>query len=298
MSLATTTVRHPDLAGPGLQVSLIEIVNASFENGLPVKTLISGEIALAHHEDDDSDSPSSLNIRLDNFAVLEKVAPNPAFVSAVVDRAGEYTVSPASIRKTSVAFKYQVHLEESMMSIYCPIIVTALWKLEPHQCSVIVNWKHNPDFKRLSDAATPYLLRNLVFVTGVEGAHATSCQSKPNGTFSRDRGKIAWKLGDTTMDPSQNTGGKLLGRFATDSLGRPGAVDVRWEISGEQADGVGSGLTISTQADPTKVPEPEEADPFADASADVASPDPNELLHEWVPVAASKKVVSGKYSAI
>lgn len=297
MSLAPNTIRHPDLLGPGLQGSLIESVSASFENGQPVKTIIAGEIALAYHEGDDADAPESLNLRLDNFAVLEKVAPNPGFVTALPNTAGEYSLSPASIRRTSVAFKYQVHLEEAALKMYCPILVTAVWKVEPHQCSLIIHWTHNPEYKRLSNAGMPHVVRNLSFVTGVEGAPATSCQSKPNGTFSRERGKIVWKLGDSTADPAQETKGKLIARFATDGLGRPSPVEARWEISGDDANTVGSGLTLSLQGEPVKGKEPEEADPFADTSGEAAVSESTEGVPTWTPVTAVKKVVSGKYTA-
>jgi hypothetical protein len=293
-SLGPGAIRHPELTTPGLSASLVEAVSMSFEGNQQVKAVIIGEIALGHNQQEISGEPTSVCIRMDNFSVLEKVAPNPGFISTIPDRAGDYNVSLPNIHKTSVAFKYQVHIDESNTLLYAPLIVSPVWKLEPHQSSVIISWKPNPQYRRMGNATNPFTLRNSVFFVGIDGANASSCQSKPVGTFLKEKRRLAWKLGDITVDPSQAEGGKLLARFATDALARSIPVEVRWEISGEDAETVGCGLSLSVlEPEAPKV----EEDPFADVTAEDRSTS-GEGSEIWTPVTTTRKIVSGKYMAV
>lgn len=305
-SLTGTPIKHPELLDEGLSASLIESVSMSFDGGIPTKTLITGEIAMAYNPQEPvtpGQSPPVEHVRMENFSVLEKVAPNPAFTSTVPDRAGEYSLALANIHKTSVAFKYQVHVDEANVSVFAPIIVTPAWRLETHQSSVIVRWKPNPDFRRLNGATGPFTMRNVVFTTGIEGAPALSCFSKPVGTFSRERGRLVWKLGDVVVDPAAAEGEegtkKLVARFATDSQAKSVPVDMRWEISGEDANAAGSGLALSSFERVEKA-EAEEADPFADESGGEAKSLVSSVDEggSWKAVATTRKVIGGKYVAV
>jgi hypothetical protein len=292
---AAAAIRHPDLTEPGLSASLVESVSITFEAGQPTKTMVTGEIALAYHALAGTEEANSM-IRLDNFAVLEKVAPNPSFISTIPDRIGEYTVQNQNIRGTAVAFKYQVHVDESTLSEFAPIIISPAWKLEAHQSSVIVNWKPNPNYRRPTGSTKPIVLRNVILIAGIDGAHANSCQSKPMGTFSREKGRLAWKLGDLTLDPAaMESGGKVLARFATDAQARATPVEVRWEISGEDAQTVGSGLALSVMGKQT-AEEEEEVDPFADAE-DKSSTNGASEQPAWNPVTTVRRILSAKYVA-
>ncbi|KAG0643859.1 hypothetical protein HOY80DRAFT_879540 [Tuber brumale] len=307
-SLASSPIRHPELTEIGLSASLIESVSMSFEAGAPTKTLIIGEIAVAYNPSEpvspDQSFPAEL-VRMDNFSVLEKVAPNPAFISSVPDRAGEYRMSLANIHKTSVAFKYQVHIDEVNVAVFAPIIATPIWRLEPHQSSVIIHWKPNPSFRRLNGTMGPFTMKNVLFTAGIEGTPATTCQSKPAGTFSRERGRLAWKLGDVLIDPAAGDEGarKLVARFQTEGQARATPVDMRWEISGEDANTAGSGLTLSSFEKPEKpetaaAAEAEEVDPFADEGGEVKSVAGAHEEGMWKAVNTTRKVMGGKYVAV
>ncbi|KAL7276530.1 Suppressor of Profilin deletion [Rhizina undulata] len=296
-SLAGTAIKHPDLTEPGLSASLVEAISVSFEQGQATKAMIIGEIALAYNPKELATEPVTETIRMDNFAVLEKVAPNPAFISPALDKAGEYSVVLTNIHKTSVAFKYQVHVEDAAYSAFVPIIITPVWKIEPHQSSIILHWKPNPEFRRLNGTNGPFVMRNVMFVTGIEGATTTTCQSKPMGIFSREKGRLAWKLGDVTIGLHAEDEGaqRLLARFATDGTARSTPVEVRWEITGEDANIMGSGLSLSSPVEPAIV---EEDDPFADVDAEATSPSSSEFSGTWKNVCTVKKVMSGKYIAV
>ena len=127
-------------------------------------------------------------------------------------------------------------------------------------------------------------MQNVVVMISVENAKATSCMSKPVGHFSRDKNLIYWRLGDITLDGYAEGPSKLLARFTTEAEAKPGTVEARWEISGENAVGLGSGLGVRVVRD-------EGMDPFADDSVTGTT----NGLHKEVPV--TRKLVSGKYVA-
>ncbi|KAF2625043.1 hypothetical protein BU25DRAFT_493046 [Macroventuria anomochaeta] len=290
-SSASATVKHPDLQEPGLNASLVETVSAWFEQGNVTKAMVIGQVALAFNPVDISAGPfGTEHIRLENFPVLEKVAPNPAFIEQIPDDPGNYTVDLAKITKTSVAFHYQLHIENSSIAALAPIILTPLWKAEPTQVSAILNYSLNPQFDLRG--ASSVTIRNLVLVIRLEpGSKATSCQSKPAGTFSRDKGLIYWRLGDVTLSRDQPTQ-SIRARFISEGEAKPGNTEARWEISGSESLSLGSGLGVSLSAPGEK--QDVEADPFADED-NVASAAPSV---QWKTVPSVKRITSGTYLGV
>ena len=250
--------KHPEMSQPGLNASIIETVNTSFENGHVTKAMVVGELALVHNGEK-SDSTAGA-IRLENFAVLYKVAPNPMFVKQISDKSGEYTLDVSHLSKPQVAFKYQVHLEDDTLSSYSPVILKPNWKVEPTQISVILNYEFNHS---LLSEKTTITLQNVVLVINIENGKALSCQSKPVGTFSREKSMIYWRLGDVTLEKFAENTPRLLARFTTEGEAKPGTVEARWEVNGEQAVGLGSSLGLS-QASSTQKEGGSSPDPFAD----------------------------------
>lgn len=286
------TVRHPDLHEPGLNSSIVETVSAWFEQGNVTRAVVIGELALAYNPTDLSAPFGNETIRLENFPVLEKVAPNPTFVDQVPDKAGDYSINLSSITRTQVAFKYQVHLDETNIASFAPIALTPAWKVEPTQTSVILNYSLNPAF-RLAPGLSSVTLSNVVLVIHLDpaGSKSSHCQSKPVGTFSRDKSLIYWRLGDVTVGADQQNQ-PLRARFYTETEAKPGNVEARWEITGTHASGHGSGLGISQMFQAADSADTE-ADPFADESAPPSSP-----AITWKDVPTVKKISSGTYTAV
>jgi hypothetical protein len=292
-SSASTTIKHPDLHEPGLNASLVETVSAWFEQGNVTKAMVIGQVALAYNPVDLSSGPfGTESVRLENFPVLEKVAPNPAFIEQAHDSPGNYTVDLSKIMRTSVAFHYQLHIENDNVAALAPLILSPLWKTEAGQASAILNYSLNPKFNL--GGATSVTIRNLVLVVRLEpGSKATSCQSKPSGTFSRDKGLIYWRLGDVTFSEDQPTQ-TIRVRFFTDGEAKPGNVEARWEISGDQTLALGSGLGVSMSAPLNEPKQDGEADPFADTDDNV----PGSPAIGWRPVATVKRITSGTYLGV
>ena len=288
-SISNALVRHADMQEPGLNASIVETVSASFAQGQVTKSIVVGEMALVHNALEGSPAQASDNVRLDNFPVLEKVAPNPTFITPAASGSGEYSVNLSQVNKTQVAFKYQVHLEENTMASHVPMLLNPVWRVEPNQASVILQYSFNSAFA--SSGGRNVSLKNVFIFVSIEGAKATGCQSKPAGTFRRERSMIYWNLGDVLLDGYAQAPQKLLARFSTEGEARAGSIEARWEISGPNATGLGSGLGLSSQRQGGGREE-SGSDPFADGGT---SPG---LGEGWKEVPVVRKLVSGKYACI
>jgi len=266
-STASQGNKHPDLQEPGLSSSIVETVSARFENGRLVSSALIGEIALAYNAADFNSSLGHENIRIEHFSGLEKVAPNPAFITQTAGKEGEYSVNLTNLaRGTQLAFKYQLRQDDAHSLV--PVVVTPACKVEPTQTSVIVSYSLHPDYALHGKQGVT--VSNLMIALTLEGAKASQCQTKPQGTFNKERNLIYWQIGDVTLS---NTPTKLLARFATDGEAKSASVEARWEITGD----VGSPLAVSMLA--------EGADPFADEDGG------------WKSVPAARKLTSGNYVA-
>lgn len=270
-----TTIQHPALTGPGLTSSIVETVSAWQEAGSVTRAVVIGELALAYNMDlsdpNASAGVTTSSIRLENFSALEKVAPNPSFIHQQAGKHGEYSVDLTSIPRTSVAFKYQVHMDSSVLPAQAPLMLTPTWKIEPTQSSVILSYAPSPTL------TGPITLANIVVAIHLDGV-ANACLSKPTGNFSKERNMIYWRLDELVLTPGTSPQ-RLLARFQTESEGKAGRVEARWEM--RAGSGVGSGLGISRLETP-------EADPFADSA---------EVLGTWKDVNTIRKVTSGTYVA-
>ncbi|KAK5168861.1 Suppressor of Profilin deletion [Saxophila tyrrhenica] len=270
--------KHPDLSESGLNASIIETVNARFDNGKLTSSSIIGDIALAYNPANFSSPFDTQKIRLERFSSLEKVAPNPAFITPSSETEGEYSVNLSTLGRTQVAFKYQARLDDNNSP--APILLAPAFRPEPNQFSVIIQYSLNPTFPL--NGRESVTLSNATVAFTLEGAKATSCQSKPAGTFLREKNLIYWQLNDLTLTPGAAPQ-KLVVRFVTESQASGGAVESRWEISGEQAQSFGSGLALSMPGQSGSG-----SDPFADEDGQAGS---------WKAVAGVKKLVSGNYAA-
>lgn len=256
--------------------------------------MVIGQVALAFNPIDLSAGPfGTENVRLENFPVLEKVAPNPAFIEQAPDSPGNYSVDLAKITKTSVAFHYQLHIENDNIAALAPLVLSPVWRTEVGQASAIFNYSLNPKFNL--GGASSVTIRNLVLIIRLEpGSKATGCQSKPPGTFSRDKALMYWRLGDVTFSKEQPAQAIRV-RFLTEGEVKPGNTEARWEISGDQTLALGSGLGVSVSAPLNETKQDGEADPFADT-------DDNALLASpaigWKPVATVKRIASGTYLGV
>jgi hypothetical protein len=201
------------------------------------------------------------------------------------DKPGEYTVNVSLLSKTTVAFRYKVHADETNLASHAPLLLKPAWKPQGEKLGVVIEYKLNPAF-----SASSAVLHNFVLIATYEGAKAAGCQTKPTGTHLKDKSLIYWRLGDVTLDGiMQKVVGRIIG--AEGGEPKPGLIEARWEMSSSAGCAFGSGLGVSRLESPGKGKEKaDSSDPFADES--VTSPSGN-----WVEVESLRKIVSGKYDA-
>ncbi|PGH03739.1 hypothetical protein GX51_03883 [Blastomyces parvus] len=322
-------VSHPDMPEPGLNASIVETVNAWFSDGAVTRSFVVGELALAYNSTTSPSSDPEL-IRLNNFHILEKVAANPVLAteagqsvkgkekekgSGDDERKGEYLISLPSIARPTptVAFKYQIHLNPSNLSAYCPVIFNPVWNLEEFQASVIITYSINPNFISTEPSA-PITLKNLVLTVNLdlsaqedettkqprEAARATGAAMYPNtgATFRRKTSAVTWKMPELEVTTAVDQ--RFLARFTTTVSGpRKGRVDAKFDVlNGNSGERLGISVQTSGHEQDKKAD-----DPFADESlgkgnGTTGSPEPSPASKTWEEVSTRRKLTAGRYISV
>jgi len=288
-------VHHPDLHEPGLNASIVETVSTWFEGSEITKSSIIGEIGLAYNPPN-TGTIENETIRLHNFQVLGKVAANPTFVSQVPatgdkeEQSGIYTVAVTSIRRPTptVGFKYQLHIDESNLGQYSPILIQPAWQIVEGQASVIVLYSRNPAFALgQQDVA----LRNVTITVHLElnegaGRPSSAMMAPTQGaSFRRKAGAVVWRFNEMTLKSEQE---RLLARFMIQGgLAKRGNIEVKFEAPGR----IGSGLGLQKAIDNAT----KEVDPFADEGEGSVASLGGE--RKWDDLEVRKMLVSGRYTA-
>ncbi|RPA79098.1 hypothetical protein BJ508DRAFT_145823 [Ascobolus immersus RN42] len=292
-------LHHPTPLTPGLSASLIHSLSVTLTHGTPTRALCSAELAFTYNPTTPTSDPTKRLIRLTSLPPLDRLYPNPALLQPTSNK-DEYTLTLPP-RGPTCALRLQLSLPPQL----APLIITPAWKLESDKASLILSYRLNP----ACTLPRPVTLKNVVFVTGVEGVRVGGCQSKPVGTFSRERGRLAWKVGEVVLE--DETPKKLLARFTTEGVGRVQPVEARWEVEGGwgsvsfgAGEGEGEGGEekefgpIGVEVWEEEETEGEkEVDPFADDATEgesVASGPKG----EWREVETVRRVVGGKYIAM
>lgn len=285
-STVSNTIRHPELSEPGLNSSFIETLSASFTDGNIAKAGLIGEIGLAFNPTDLDGPFGTEMIRLDHLSPNDKLAPNPAFIDALSDKPGHFSVNLGQVTKTQVAFKYQVLIPEGETVTRVPLLIKPQWRVDAKQADCRLHYALNPSYA--SDSITLSELSLIVHIDTSAGAKIQSCRASDGFKFRKDSNLVYWRLGDVTL--TKETSPKpLLARFLTEGEIKPGNVEARWEINGSLASGIGISKLEESKGKGKEV----EEDPFAD-EGDAGSAKEKE---NWREVASVRKLRSGTYTA-
>ena len=280
-STISNTIRHPDMHEPGLNVSVVETLSVHFTPTTEVEKAVHiGEVALSYNAASDSSTPETETIKLLGFQGLEKVAPNPLFINPT-SQDGEYDVDVKHIlSRTSVSFKYQVHLTNAAIS--APLTLVPAFKSSPdnHTTLIMLSYVLNPAFVATSvtnsdnqssstsseSQPSELSLANVIIILHIDpsAGRVARCQLSAGGHYMRDRNLIYWRLGDVKLSRSAPAN-VLRAKLITDLGGEaviPANAEARWEVVGEQ--GVGSGVGLVRREERIAEDEAEEVDPFAD----------------------------------
>lgn len=244
--------------GSGLRASFTETVNAVITSAGVQKIMITGEISLtlkdAHISGLDTSAP--LHIRLDAFEQLEKVAPNPKYLSQVPNAPGEYlldldtlahiTSAAAPNARPPILFKYQVHIGDGKAGEWAPLEMMPQWKPMKGETRLVLTYGVNTMGRLASRVASlqsdgPLALQDLTLTVGLSGAPVTTVQAKPaGGTWQPERRRITWTLPDLPLNSSSSSNGKIVARFITEGeeLGQPDQVTAQWRVNGTLSTGL------------------------------------------------------------
>ncbi|KAK5072879.1 Suppressor of Profilin deletion [Lithohypha guttulata] len=301
---------HTDLHESGLNASLVETVNTWFSDEGVTRSFVVGEVALAYNRTETTSSSQEV-VRLQNFHQLEKCAQNPQFVttSSGDHQPGTYNVALSSISRSmpTIAFKYQLHMNEANLSAASPLLVTQAWQIIEGQASVILLYSLNPAFGAVAISGTSpipppqeLILKNVNITVNLDVKSTTGETSAPKAVgaqmmpvqhaqFKKRSSSVVWKFPELLVKPTQE---RLLVRFMVENngLAKRGGVDVKFEAHNMLASALGverlaSGGEAATPA----------ADPFAD---EVEARKSAEGGQRWEDVQSRKVLVSGKYSAM
>ncbi|KAM0786147.1 hypothetical protein ACM66B_006955 [Microbotryomycetes sp. NB124-2] len=241
---------------PGLRAAIVETVNVLSKGGESGRVLVTGEIMLSHRIDSSRPESASVGarVRIANFEQFEKAAPNPAYLSPVANSPGEYLLLPSLSRaaRTVTVLKYQLHIAPGQESTVAPVTVKALWKCEPGQTRVILNYAANA-LSSLGHAGvaeqSPFgeddeysqvKIENVQFAVPVS-VPVTTFQAKPLATLSNDKTKLTFQLEsiDIKGGTSEQSSGKLLASLTTEGTAVPQPVAVSWRARGRTVSQVG-----------------------------------------------------------
>ena len=233
---------------PGLRATVVETVHAFVRQFNSQRTVITGEIAVSLSASPARPLPPSgtvLHLRLTEFNSLESVAPNPAFLSQVPDRPGEYFLNTDLLAQATpeaeamtgygpVLFKYHVLVPEGGETAMAPLLLNPAFKIQDGETRMILHYR---------STATSGVSALALAVTFPDEPAVTSTQSKPvTPTWGRapsgtDK-QVVWQ----PANPAPGTENKIIARFVT-SPGAPRlaptGVEARFVIPDHLASGVG-----------------------------------------------------------
>lgn len=206
------------LVTEGLNASVAEILNVTFQNETVLKSQILGEIAFNYNTPTPSGEPIPVHIpaSFSRYLLNEKFMRQNGEGSFLVD------LNPITSR-TLGGLKYTLDLKPEQV----PVIVKQIWKFEPHQASLIIKLSLNPHYGQLIQ------LDGLIISASLDhNVASTTASSKPEGTFNKDRNRITWRIAKPVVLDSQGGEEKLIARIMTNGQAReaPSGIQVKFNV--------------------------------------------------------------------
>lgn len=202
----------------GLNTSVAEIINVTFQGGKILKAVVLGEIAFNYNSSQPLDSydvqiPTKFTKFLLNDTLLQKTG-NSLYRLDI----------PQIQSKTLGGVKYMMDLNLADT----PLIVKQVWKFEPHQASLIIKLSLNPSYTRSVE------FENLAISATLDSyVSSTSASSKPEGTFNKDANRITWRYTKPLVLSRESPEEKLIARILTNGEAKEAAsgVQVKFNIN-------------------------------------------------------------------
>lgn len=226
-ALAAPTL--PVASGPGLRANITEAINVIMRAGEIKRLQITGEIHMGVQA-----AHGPIHIRLDAFERLEKIAPNPQYLSQVPDTPGEYILNSEHLSsatagpKGTLLFKYQVHVSADDQKSVLPLFLEPAFQIKDGETRMILNHR----------TASAHTLSSLALVAMFEpGPNVPDVKTKPSGgVWSNSTRRMTWNVGTL-----QQGDGKIIAKFTNELPGAltPIGVQASWAVEGQLASGIG-----------------------------------------------------------
>ena len=212
---------HPDLETPGFNISILESLSAILSDNKVEKIFVTGEIALSSH------GQKAGGIQIANPGRLEQIVVNKALLNDAGN--GTYSLTNENLPpKGAIAIKYKAALTEYPQAMV-PLLMRTMWKVEPGSVSLMVGYQLNPLFAYSRTISNVILSAILPTEPRI-----TSCQSKPQGLFSRERGQLIWQI--PTVGENEQV---VIAKFSVEGQSKgSGTVEARWECKGITVSGI------------------------------------------------------------
>ncbi|AOA63816.1 hypothetical protein PP7435_CHR3-0314 [Komagataella phaffii CBS 7435] len=276
---AGSPFQHPSLRAPGLNASIAEVINASFKDGVKTRSSIVGEVAFSYITDPANNTlPSNINFTLQNS---KKQADKYLLNNDILRQHAENSFTLTDVQQ--IQFQTLGAVKYLLNDVAAPIVVIPTWKFEEHQASVIISVRLSPELlATLPEDFKGLTLSNFSLSVSIKGAQATSAATKPQGSFNKEKNRIAWTFPNPITLTATNEE-RLIARFMTSGLAQEADTGclVKFVINDDFGTRlVDSGFTLQYQEVTN--------DPFS-SSDNVSS-------GEWKPVHELKTLVAGTYS--
>jgi hypothetical protein len=218
---------------PRITVNIAETVHVLTKSGEVIRSVVTGEVSLTYHGP--SEVPSKpVCIKLINTEHIERLAPNPSYISNVDGHPGVFKLDIGMFSRAGgnpvVSLKYQIKMDGPSAASVAPLIVRPIWKLEDSKSMLLV--KYNGSTHGLSIGDGSITLEDISFLATVDGG-VTSAQSMPACVWSMERQKLLWNLNNLTITANEDQEEKkLMAKFDTQSKGTPQAIAVKFTSPG------------------------------------------------------------------
>ncbi|CEP08093.1 hypothetical protein [Parasitella parasitica] len=197
----------------------------------PDSILISGQIKISHHGPTSASKPS-VALHLHHSDSMEKLSPNPQYISQKED--GSYSLNSSNFQSDAPVpcFAYQVKTS----ALALPVRLSPSWKCVDGTSYLMI--KHS------KNTVTEMSELNGSVQVNMPDQQVTSVQSSPQGVWDVTKHRLTWKLDDLLQQYAQskeNSQQRLLAKFYTNGCGSPQPVQLNYQWHNNLA----SGLSVS-----------------------------------------------------
>lgn len=202
----------------GLNISIAEIINVTFHDGIVSKSQVLGEVAFNYNS---QHAMEHFDIRIPTK--FSKSLLNDQLITSGGDDSYRININQVEGR-TLGGIKYLMDVAPENV----PLLLKQVWKFEQHQASLIIKVSLNPEFgESLS-------LQNLMISASLDkSVESTLASSKPEGSFNKDMNRITWRYTQPVAFDSEQPELKFIARIMTKGVAKeaPSGVKVKFTTS-------------------------------------------------------------------